>query len=176
MGRRNRERLERYLPRLYGYAMSLSGNRDDAHDLVQESALKALHAKSVPTDEAAYRAWLFRILRNTFVDGARRDNAYPSLSMEDADTAEDAAPWNHDDSLISTLTVRVCLQKLTPAQREILALVDVAGFSYGEIANFLGVPVGTVMSRISRARRALLRELDASNLRALPAGKRKRAG
>jgi len=63
-----RPRIEAYLRRLYGYAVSLAGNHHQAEDLVQECALRALTAKNVPGDEPAYRAWLFRILRNAFVD------------------------------------------------------------------------------------------------------------
>ena len=68
-----RARIEAYLRRLYGYALSLARNHHQAEDLVQECALRALSAKNTPDDEPAYRAWLFRILRNAFLDGVRRE-------------------------------------------------------------------------------------------------------
>ena len=66
-----RQRIEGYLGRLYGYALSLSENHHQAEDLVQDCALRAVSAKNTPHDERAYRAWLFRILRNAFLDQVR---------------------------------------------------------------------------------------------------------
>ena len=67
------QRIEPYMKRLYGYAFSLTGDADRAKDLTQDCAVKALAAVRVPIDEPAYRSWLFRIMRNSFIDGLRRD-------------------------------------------------------------------------------------------------------
>lgn len=168
MSASQRSRVERYLGRLYGYAHSLCRDADEARDLVQDCAVKALAAKSVPPDEAAYRAWLFKILRNLFLDRVRRhrvrDQAVPKLT----DVSVSGEYWTADERLISVLTVKRELSRLPEAQREIIGLIDIAGLSYAEAAEALGVPVGTIMSRISRARAALIEAIGDGNLRVLP--------
>lgn len=167
-------RLEGYLDRLFGFAVSLAGDRDEARDLVQDCAVRALTAKRVPADEPAYRAWLFRVLRNRFIDRLRRDRRRPEVGGLDCD--EDGQPralgqvvaWRGDQHLINALTVKLAMQRLSVREREIIALIDVAGLTYGEAAEVLAVPVGTVMSRISRARQALFVIVNESNIRALP--------
>lgn len=168
--RAEKRRIEDYIPRLYGYAYSLSGDTHDSQDLVQDTAVKALNATRVPEDEPAFRAWLFVILRNAWQDRLRKRSRTPEVRGEEEDYEEIGAPvWAHDDSLISALTVKNCLTRLSPVHREILGLVDVSGFSYVEAAEILGVPVGTVMSRITRARRAMLAHLETSNIHHFPA-------
>jgi RNA polymerase sigma-70 factor (ECF subfamily) len=172
--RSGRQRIENYIPRLYGYAFSLSGDVHDAHDLVQETAVKALNAARMPDDEPAYRAWLFKILRNVWLDTVRRRSRRLAVVENDPGYEEIGTPvWAHDDSLISSLTVKLCLTKLSPAHREVLGLVDVSGFSYGEAAAILDVPVGTVTSRVTRARNAMLGHLASSNVHQFPAPPRR---
>lgn len=175
MNRTNdRRRITGYMPRLYGYARSLSGDGPDAHDLVQETALKALRAATVPRDEPAYRAWLFVILRNAWQDQLRRRKRRMEVE-EPGDNFEriGGATWSHDHSLISTLTVRLSLDQLEAQHREILGLIDVSGFSYAEAAEILDIPLGTVMSRIARARARLLRQIEAGNVRNFPVERRR---
>ncbi len=156
------ERIESYLKRLLGYAMSLVRHREEAHDLVQESVLKALSAKKVPKDEPAYRAWLFRILRNLFLERSRNENRRASiieLLIEEPEI-EHSSP-----ALFDRITIERTLQTLSADHHEILALIDIAGFTYSEAAALLDVPVGTVMSRVSRAREALLKQLTAKKIK-----------
>ncbi|MBE9553977.1 MAG: RNA polymerase sigma factor [Proteobacteria bacterium] len=170
------QRIEDYIPRLYGYAVSLSGDNHDAHDLVQETALKSLNASRIPEDEPAFRAWLFVILRNSWLDLARRRGRRPEMSGTEADYEQiGAETWSHDDSLISTLTVKFSLARLSTDHRDVLGLVDVSGFSYSEAADILGVPAGTVTSRVARARTALLKQLEAGNIVNFPSEKRQQA-
>lgn len=170
------QRVEDYLSRLYGYAISLSGNEQDAHDLVQETALKALNAPRVPGDEPAFRAWLFTILRNSWFDMIRRRGRRPEVSGDEAGYEDIGQPtWLHDDSLVSALTVRLSLGRLSGDHRDILGLVDIAGFTYTEAAEILGIPPGTVMSRVARARNTLLREIEAGNVVNFPAQRRRQA-
>lgn len=166
-----RERLVPYLPRLFGYAFSLTLDRDAARDLVQDCALRALEARRRPSDEAAFRAWLFTILRNRFIDQRRRAGRVSEV-LADEPAVPEAVSWNNDSSVINGISVRVGLRKLSSDHRDILSLVDIASFSYGEAASVLDVPVGTVMSRISRARRALMHHLAASNVHAITPGVR----
>ena len=165
-------RIEAYLRRLYGYAFNLAGNHHQAEDLVQDCALKALAAKNTPTDERAYRSWLFRILRNAFIDQLRRQGTATSLA-EDGNFSPETEFWQGDERLITALTVKLEMAKLPRRKREIIALIDIVGLSYAETAQLLDVPVGTVMSRISRARRTLLDAIGSSNVHELPVKRRK---
>ncbi len=167
-GASRHRRLEAYLSRLFGYALSLTNDREQARDLVQDCALKALSAKRVPEDLPAYRAWLFRILRNAFLDRQRCAGRLGATIELTDDTPLNGGIWHSDDRLISAITVRLGLAKLSQSHREILAVVDVIGFSYAEAAAFLSVPVGTVMSRVSRARQALLHNIGEGTVRAFP--------
>ena len=163
-------RVEDYIPRLYGYAVSLSGDSHYAHDLVQQTALKAINASRIPEDEPAFRAWLFIILRNAWLDAVRRRGRRPEVQATETDYEKvGGEAWLHDDSLISTLTVKFSLAKLSPDHRDVLGLVDVSGFSYSQAADILGIPSGTVMSRVARARNALLKQLESGNVVNFPA-------
>ncbi len=161
-----RERIEPYLDRLYGYALSLTHHREQARDLVQTCALKALAAKRPPLDEPAYRAWLFKILRNSHRDEQRRrQNRTLSLEQISSSAGPDGnvvrlqLAVGDDDALIDQLTLQTAMKQLSPEHHEILTLIDMIGFSYREAAELLDIPVGTIMSRLSRARRMLLQRL-----------------
>jgi len=158
------------MQRLYGYAFSLTGDADRAKDLAQDCAVKALAAVKVPVDEPAYRSWLFRIMRNSFIDTLRRDRRAAYIFENDAPESGAVEYSGGDERLVDRLNVKLAFRKLEIRQREILALVDVAGLSYLEAAKVLGVPVGTVMSRVSRARGKLLALVEESNVRSLPQG------
>lgn len=160
-----RARLAAYLTRLFGYAVSLTRDEDRARDLVQECALRALKASSVPVDESAFRAWLFTIIRHAAIDAHRR--ARHDALVGDGLPGSGPEVWSFDDRTIATVTVKQSLRQLPVEAREIIALVDIAGFSYAEAAGVLQVPVGTVMSRLSRARRALLTLIDKTAIRPL---------
>ncbi len=152
---RQRKKIEAYLGRLFGYAFSLTRSREDSQDLVQDCVLRALSARSVPGDEPAYRAWLFRILRNLWYDQIKRPKLV-ELGLPADDQLTDTDVWSGDERRINALTVRLALSRLSLQQREVIALVDIVGLSYAEAARVLALPTGTVMSRLSRARRALL--------------------
>lgn len=156
--------------RLFSYALRLSGNRDGAADLLQSCATKAL-AAAPPEEAERVRAWLFAILRNIWIDEHRRGET-GALAAEE--TLEDEQ-WRHDDRMIAVITVRQALERLEQPYREVIELVDLAGFRYGEAADILGVPVGTVMSRLSRARLLLLNAIEGGVVRPFAARQRKRA-
>ncbi|NQV45287.1 MAG: RNA polymerase sigma factor [Rhodospirillales bacterium] len=167
-----RLRLDQYLQRLYGYAYSLCRNPDDARDLVQDCAIKALGAKTSPTDTPAYQAWLFRILKNTYLDLLRHRRVVETWEVDGAIFIKHDMEFSgSEDRLINTLTVKLGMETLPAAHRDILGLVDIAGLSYGEVALVLEIPTGTVMSRISRARLALLKVIEEGNVRPLPRAK-----
>jgi RNA polymerase sigma-70 factor (ECF subfamily) len=151
--------LSALLPRLVAFARTIVGNSDTARDLVQEAAARALGARRVPDEAAAYRAWLFKIVRNAALDELRRRRQNP-IELEPA-----VDLWRFDNACIAKITVDQGLATIAPAHREIIALIDIAGFSYSEAAGVLGVPIGTIMSRITRARMALLAAIEASSVR-----------
>ena len=163
-----RTRIASYLNRLHGYALSLAGDRDRARDLVQDCVLRAISARRRPSDEPAYRAWLFRILRNAFLDEQRRAGNGHTIEDPEGRAANGADIWHFDENLISGLTVRIGLSRLSTAHREVIVLVDLAGFSYSETAALIGIPQGTVMSRLSRARQCLLQAISENNVQPLP--------
>ena len=161
------DQMERYLHRLYGYAFSLCGDPEEAKDLVQECLLKALRARNVPSKSTTYRAWLFKILRNCFLDELRRPGRRAEFERLEDHEADLMEYWDIDDRLISVITVKSELSRLEPRHREIIGLIDISGLSYAEAADTLEIPVGTVMSRISRARSALLTAISEGNIRPL---------
>lgn len=151
--------LSALLPRLVAFARTIVGNPDTARDLVQEAVARALSARRVPDATAAYRAWMFKIVRNAALDELRRKRREPIEHEPAVDL------WRFDNACIAKITVEQGLATVAPAHREIIALIDIAGFSYAEAAEVLNVPIGTVMSRITRARMALLAAIDASSVR-----------
>ena len=153
------------LAQLYNFAHWLAGSREEAEDLVQEAYLKALKGFSSFTAGTNFRAWMYRILRNTFLTS--RTGLKPTVSLADEnDTLEPEASDTPESLLLARMDaeqIRLALGRLAVPQREIILLSDVEELSYREIAEMLGVPIGTVMSRLSRARRAL-RELLSSRV------------
>lgn len=151
--------LSALLPRLVAFARTIVGNSDTARELVQEAVTRALGARRVPDEAAAYRAWMFKIVRNAALDEMRRKRMEPIKQEPAVDL------WRFDNACIAKITVDQGLAALAPVHREIIALIDIAGFSYSEAAGVLGVPIGTIMSRITRARLALLAAIEASSVR-----------
>lgn len=152
--------LPTLLPRLVAFARTFVGDSDTARDLVQEAVARALGARRIPGDAPAYRAWMFKIVRNAAIDEIRRRVKPDRIEEEPA-----VDLWRYDNACIAKITVDQALATLGPAPREIIALIDIAGFSYSEAAEVLGIPIGTVMSRITRARMALLAAIEASSVR-----------
>lgn len=115
---------------------------------------------------------MFRVLRNTFIDHTRRTGRLVALDADDmadrVDTSNGDVPDNFEDGLVNALTVRFALEKLKPGQREIIGLIDIAGFSYTEAAALLEVPAGTIMSRVSRARKNLADAIVDTNIVPMP--------
>lgn len=143
--------LPNYRPELFRVALSLCGSRHDADDLVQETYLNALrrprwlHADS----ELNY---LLRVLRRTWITAHRRGTRRVTTAPlpDDAELLGSAVAM--EDTVVDTLALRAAIAELPAGLRETLVAVDVIGLSYREAAHFLGTPVGTVMSRLSRAR------------------------
>jgi len=149
---------------LYNFARWLTRDQSEAEDLVQETFAKALRGFSSFTPGTDFRAWMFRILRNTFLTSRTglRAKLTQSLEEDEAEGEAVAVTWETPESFALASATRDALQaaldQLSAEYREVVLLCDVEEMKYREIAFVLEVPVGTVMSRISRGRRAL-REL-----------------
>jgi RNA polymerase sigma-70 factor, ECF subfamily len=148
------------LPSLYNHACWLTRNHAEAEDLIQETFTKALRAFDSFQADTNFKGWIFRILRNTFLTSRTGIAASRTVCLEDhqpaLDTA-DASP-NPEDNLIrldNQAALQRAMEQLEPPLREALLLCDVEEVKYKDIALILDIPIGTVMSRISRARRAL---------------------
>ena len=156
-----------YLDRLYGTALRLTGNPADAEDLVQETYLKAFRFAHRFEPGTNLRAWLFTILHNTARN--RRRDAARDMSKPDSDAVDRAAARPGQDATPEELLLRdtldadlqAAVDSLPPAFREAVWLRDVEELAYADIARVLDVPIGTVMSRISRGRRLLYTRLTA---------------
>jgi RNA polymerase sigma-70 factor (ECF subfamily) len=151
--------LSRYMDGLYAYAMVLSRNPAVAADLVQESYLRALKAKESLRPDSNVKSWLFTILRNIWLNHLRHERAGPKLAELDSDeNLADVSIASPHDLYVRNLQreqVRTAIQQLPIEFREIIILREYEELSYSEIANVLQCPVGTVMSRLARARSRL---------------------
>jgi RNA polymerase sigma-70 factor (ECF subfamily) len=145
--------------RLYNFAHWLTQNREEAEDLVQETYAKALKGFSSFEPGTNFRAWMFRILRNTFLNSRTGLKAATiQLDLPDDDPALPAERQTPETILIDRASQRIvqaAIAELAVPYREVLLLCEVEELSYQEIATALAIPIGTVMSRLSRARRAL---------------------
>jgi RNA polymerase sigma-70 factor (ECF subfamily) len=145
---------------LYNFAHWLTQNRDEAEDLVQETYAKALKGFSSFQLGTNFRAWIYRILRNTFLTSRTGLRATMTVSLDseeegDGLAIEDATPETILLDRSSHELLQSAIEELPVHAREILLLCDVEEMSYQEISETLSLPIGTVMSRLSRARKAL---------------------
>lgn len=146
--------IEAEIPRLRRYARSLCRNADDADDIVQECLLRAVRNLKQWERGTNLRSWLFVILRNVFINDRRRAGRSPIASEAEIDYSRHGGPGNQEVRQ-ELLEVQSAFIKLSGEHREILALVAIEGFEYEEAAIILDIPIGTVRSRLSRARIAL---------------------
>lgn len=156
-----------YLDQLYAGALRMTRNPTDAEDIVQETYAKAYASFHQFTPGTNLKAWLYRILTNTYINSYRKKQREPQLS--DGENVEDwqlARAESHTSSGLKSAEmvalenlpdtdVKAALQQLAPDFRLAVYLADVEGFSYKEIAEIMGTPIGTVMSRLNRGRTQL---------------------
>ncbi|MDP9834809.1 RNA polymerase sigma-70 factor (ECF subfamily) [Gleimia europaea] len=155
------------LDQLYGAAFRMTGNEADAQDLVQDTYVRAFSSFNTFKPGTNLKAWMYRILKNSFINTYRKNQRRPQRTSDEGvqdwqlleatnhhpvalESAEAAALDSLPDD-----TVREALESLSDTYREAVLLADVEGFSYKEIAEIMGTPVGTVMSRIYRGRAQL---------------------
>jgi RNA polymerase sigma-70 factor (ECF subfamily) len=149
-----------HFERLYNFACWLTHDRQEAEDLVQETYVKALKGFSSFQKGTNFRAWIYKILRNAFLTSRTglKATAIVPLDLEDEEGAMPAVEETPESILLQRSDgqlVREAMEQLPVAYREILLLCEVEEMSYQEISTTLVIPIGTVMSRLSRARKAL---------------------
>ena len=154
--------LLHYIDGLYGYAMALTRNQAEAEDLVQETYVRAIRGAESLRAGSNVKNWLFTILRNIRLNQLRQQRTTPKFIELDADegktdiaieTSPDA--YAHYVGKTERERVREAIQQLSSELREIILLREFEELTYREIANLLGCPIGTVMSRLARARSKL---------------------
>lgn len=166
MNRSPTEDVVGQLPALMRYARMLARDEGAAEDLVQEALLRAHERRSSFRPGQPVKPWLLAIIHNLFVSGWRRSRAEEARIERIADGSADHQAASQEGAAYLRQIARR-FDALPDGQREVLHLVAVEGLSYREVADALGVPVGTVMSRLSRARASLRREDDESVARRL---------
>jgi RNA polymerase sigma-70 factor (ECF subfamily) len=152
-----------HLDALYGFAMVLTRNRDEAEDLVQETYLRAARAFGRLVPDSNLKSWLFAIMRNVRLNQVRHDKSGPQFVEIDAEE-ESRWQWLSNTAVdphtlllqkVEREQVRLAIERLPVQYREVVVLRDIEGFSYQQIASILQCPAGTVMSRLGRAREHL---------------------
>lgn len=141
------------IPALRAFARSLCRNPTQADDLVQETLLKAWAARKSFIAGTNFKAWTFRILRNAFYSTWRKDRRL--TPMDDSVYENTAQASDNAETALELAEVSAAIQKLPMEQREALILISAGGFIYEEVAEIAGVAVGTIKSRVSRARATL---------------------
>lgn len=146
--------IEEHIPRLRRYARALAGDRARADDLVQDTLERAWGKFHLWRRGSDLRAWLFSIMHNVYVNGVRKSSAAPMLLPLEDDALEVPVRAGQEDGL-QVRDVHAALACLPQEQREVLLLVGLEEMRYEEVAKVLDVPLGTVMSRLSRGRERL---------------------
>ena len=146
------EQLRELIPRLRRFALSLTRHASNADDLVQNCLERALGSVADKRPDGDLRAWLFTILYRQFVDNHRRSRRY--ARMLEFFTGRDDTQPSTERTVLAQSTLEA-FDQLATEQRALLLWVSVEGLSYKQVAEILDVPIGTVMSRLSRARNAL---------------------
>lgn len=165
------QRIIEFLPRLRRFAYALTGNMHDGDDLVQDTCVRALSRIDQWEQGTQLESWMFRIARNAWIDKVRQESTRGEhLDLEGAPELFGSDGRTVTETLSSLRAVSKCIQKLPSDQQMLVALVCVDGTSYKEAANILDLPIGTVMSRLARARQALNEAMKADRSDALPAG------
>ena len=152
------DQLSALLPRLRRFALWLTRDLSSADDLVQSTMERALSRRAGKREDGELRAWLFRILYRQFLDARRRSQRYAWLLGRLREEAEPVGPSAEREALAHSALA--AFEHLSAEQRSLLLWVTVEGLSYQEVAGILDVPIGTVMSRLSRARQAMRRYGD----------------
>ncbi len=155
------DQLIAVLPRLRRFARGLTGSAAEADDLVQAACERALTRTHQFQEGTRFDSWMFRIAQTIWIDQLRSRNIRKEMSEDEGTHVGTDEPLRRVEARLALQEVRAALGELPPEQRAALMLVTVDGLSYKEAADVAEVPVGTIMSRLARARVALQAKLEA---------------
>jgi RNA polymerase sigma-70 factor, ECF subfamily len=158
-------RIEACIPALRRYAAALLRNREEADDLVHDCLVRALDKLHTRRDDADIRAWLFAIMHNLFISQLRRAKARPAGDPLDESHEAAMSVRPDQESSLQWRDLLRALNRLPVEQRTVILLISVEDLSYAEAATVLGIPIGTVMSRLARGRERLRLILDEGEVR-----------
>lgn len=169
------ELVSAYDRRVYNLAYRMCGDRDDAADLAQEALVRAFRSIARFREQSQFSTWLYRIVVNVCLDHQRSRKRHPTVSLdqplagEDGDLARQVAagtpdPQLHYEQLETQMAVQRAISRLSDEHRVVVVMRDLQDMAYEEIAASLGLALGTVKSRLNRARQALRAELERAEL------------
>ncbi len=151
--------LIEHIPKLRRYARALCGNTYTADDLVQDTLERALIKKSLWRPDSQLRPWLFTLMHNLFINQLRQHSSLPPMQELDENIRD---PSDTPERVIFAQQLQTSIRLLAVDQKEVFLLVSLEGFGYEEVAKIIGIPVGTVMSRLSRARENLRKQISST--------------
>lgn len=154
------QQLVELLPRLRRFAHGLCRNASEADDLVQQAAERALRSRDQWQPGTRLDSWLYRILRNLWIDAARASSRRLKNEAQGIEVSHVVDPAASPESALELAQAMAAMQRLPEEQREVVMLILVEGFGYQEAAELLALPIGTVSSRLVRGRTALLSLLE----------------
>jgi RNA polymerase sigma-70 factor (ECF subfamily) len=183
LGGEMEELLKTNLDTIFNYSLFITGNRERAMDLMQDTIVALLSKQQPYTEESHFKSWIFRVLKNNWINKIKRDSVLGEVAFScfsddgDADPLDfRPAPEDFSDPILKE-KLKTAFETLPQGYREVVVLVEVEGCSYEEAAKILELPVGTVMSRLHRARtqlRGMFRQ-EAVELRIISEKDRKNA-
>lgn len=159
-----REDLVTMLPRLRRFSMAVAGNAQDAEDLLHSALERALRSEASWQRGTRLDSWMFRIIRNLWID-ERRARRHQDVPLDVVGEAALVDGRETAEQLLDLAQARRALLALPEEQRSVLCLVVIEGMTYQQTADTLGIPIGTVMSRLSRARAAMVSRMSNDPLR-----------
>ena len=178
------ELLKNNLDKIFNYALFITGNREKALDLMQDTIVTVLAKKHLYKEEDHFKSWIFRILKNNYINKIKHDSilneiSFSELQNDDSPVIDFPSPVSSDDTSDPILKnrIREVFENMQPEYREVIELVLIEEYSYEETAKLLSIPVGTVMSRLHRGRNFLKKALgrEAEELRITTRKERKNA-
>jgi len=157
------QELVRVVPRLRRFAYALTGSEDAGDDLVQSACERALRNSDSFQAGTRLDSWMYRIIQNLWLDDRRKQKVRGTqIDTENAMLSDQGTEARRLDDRVTLAQVRIAVEALPEDQRSVLVLVAIEGMNYREAAKILGIPVGTIMSRLSRARDKLIDIMESS--------------
>ncbi len=144
--------LVRFMPRMRRFAVTLTRNPTDADDLVQETCMKAISKAHLRPPQAGFESWIYTMMRNMWIDELRKRKVRTGKGTVDIAEQDELKIGPSGEDAVYTRELKEMIQQMPEGLSSVFLLVNVEGHSYREAADILGIPIGTVMSRLSTAR------------------------